>query len=50
MLNPVPKSVHFMDYLNFGVTHFFFYLVKLLELVQLSIGYMLGNIEFAKFV
>ena len=52
MLNPVPNSIHFMDHLNFGAlsTLIFFPLVNLLELVQLSIGYMLVNIELAKFV
>ena len=50
MLNPAPKSVHFMDYLNFGSLFDFFPLVNLLEPVQLSIGYMLVNTELAKFV
>ena len=50
MLSPVPKSVHFMDYLNFVALCDFFPLVNLLELVQLSIGYMIINIELAKFV
>ena len=44
MLNPVPKSIHFVDYLNFGALLIFSF-GQLLELVQLSIGYMLVNIE-----
>ena len=50
MLNPVAKSIRFSDYLNFGALFDFFPLVHLLELVQFIIGYMLHNIEFAKFV
>ena len=49
MPNPIPKSVHFLDYLTFGVTLWFFPQVSLLELVQLHIGSMLLNIELAKF-
>ena len=37
MLNPFPKSVHFLDYQNFGALFDFFSLVKLLELVQLAL-------------
>ena len=46
MLNPVPKSVHFLDYLNFGAL-FDFFLWSIVG--KLSIGYMLVNIELAKF-
>ena len=35
ILNPIPKSVHFLDYLNFGAL-LLFSLVNLLELVQLK--------------
>ena len=49
MLNPVPKSVHFLDFLNFG-NSLNFPMVYVLELVQLSIGYMPVIIELAKFV
>ena len=49
MLNPVLKSVHFLDYLNFGQS-LIFSLVHESELVQLSIGYMPVNIELVKFV
>ena len=37
MLNPVPKSIHFLDYLHFGALFNFFPLVNLLELVQLAL-------------
>ena len=49
MLNPVPKSVHFLVYLNFGALLDIF-LWSMSERVQLSIGYMAVNIELAKFV
>ena len=54
MHNSVPKSVHFFYYLNFGAL-FDIVLWKIssdnvLELVRLSIGYMVVNIELAKFV
>ena len=52
MLSPIPTSVHFLDYLNFGALFDIFHraLVNVSELVQLSIGYMSVNIEFAKSV
>ena len=46
MLNPVPKSVHFMDYLHFGALFDLLLSVNLLELVQLSIGHKLVNIDW----
>ena len=49
MLNPVPKSGHYLDYLNFGAL-WYFPPVNVLELVQLSIGYIPVNIELGKFV
>ena len=52
MLNPdpIPKSVNFLDYPNFGVLFDIEIWSHLLELVQLSIGYKFVNIELAKFV
>ena len=51
MLNPVLKYVHFLDQSSseFWGTLWYFTLVNMLELVQLSISYMPVNIEFAKF-
>ena len=50
MLNPVKRSVHFLDYLNFGVLFNFFIWSVCLKLCNLSsIGYMLVNIELSKF-
>ena len=51
MLNLIPKSVHFLDYVNFG--HCFIFplvnQVNVSKFVQLSIRYMPVNIELAKF-
>ena len=49
MLNPIPKFVHFWDYLNFGALLIFSY-GQFVRTCALSIGYMLVNIELAKFV
>ena len=49
MLKPIPKPVHFLDYLNFAVLFDFFLWSVCLKLCNLSIGYMLVNIELAKF-
>ena len=43
MLNPIPKSVRVLGYLNFKALFDFFPLVNFLELVQLSIGYMYAS-------
>ena len=52
MLNSVPKSVQFLDYLNFWELFdiFLWPKVNVSELVQLSIGYTPVNIELVKFV
>ena len=50
MLNHVPMSVDFLDYLNFGAFFDIFLWSNVLELVQLGISHRLVNIEFAKFV
>ena len=50
MLNPIQKSIHFFRLAKFWGTLWFFTLVNSLKLVQLSIGYMLVNIELTKFV
>ena len=50
MLNPVPKSVHFLNYLNFGALLDFFLWSICYNLCKLSIGYILANIELAQFV
>ena len=50
MLNPIPKSIHFLDYLNFRALIWYFPMVNVSELVQLSIGYMPVIIELTKFV
>ena len=51
MINPISKVGPFLDYQNLGALfHICLSLVNVLELVQLSIGYMPVNIELAKFV
>ena len=50
MLNLISKSIHFLDhFLGHSCLFDFLPLVNLLELVQLSIGYMIVNIELTKF-
>ena len=52
MLNPILKSVYFLDYLNFGALFdiFLWSLCQNMCYFELNIGYMPVNIEFAKFV
>ena len=50
MLNPFPKSVHFLDYQNFGALFDFFFSGQIVRTCAISIGYKLVNIELAKFV
>ena len=53
MLNPVPKSVHFFNHLNFGaLLDFFLWSIcwNLCNLALVIVTYMLVNIELAKFV
>ena len=49
MLNPVPKFVHFLDYIIFGVLFDFFLWLVCLKLCNLAFLYMLVNIDLAKF-